>query len=208
MGDLLTQLERHGLLSQLPSFHTPADRAILLAGEPPDGAYLLESGQAVVRTLDSRGGSTILHRYLPGELFGELELICGQNVATTVYAATDCRGYRIPAADFLPLLARENWLCMYLLHKLAALQLEEVPRVDARRSFTVRQKVAQLLLDSADAGGTVVLDKQETADILRITLRSVHRALRQLQDEGLVCASAHRVQLLDEQALRRLLPPV
>ena len=68
--------------------------------------------------------------------------------------------------------------------------------------------MAQLLLDSADAGGTVVLDKQETADILRITLRSVHRALRQLQDEGLIRALAHRVQLLDEQALRRLLPPV
>lgn len=208
MEDLLTQLERHGLLAQLPSFHTPAERAILLAGEPPDGAYLLQSGQAVVRTLDSRGGSTILHRYLPGEIFGELELICQQDTATTVYAATDCRGYYIPAADFLPLLQRENWLCLYLLHKLAHLQLVEVPKVDSRRTLTVRQKVAQLLLENADESGIVALDKQEAADVLRVTLRSVHRALRQLQDADLIGAGPHRVQLLDPEALRQLLGPV
>ena len=75
------------LLGHFVPFACKNGEAILLQGEVPEWACLLTEGEAVVRTLDPDGFSAILYRYRPGEIFGDLEIVCRQRVITTVFAA-------------------------------------------------------------------------------------------------------------------------
>ena len=91
MDNILEYLVQRGLLGHFAPFACKNGEAILLQGEVPEWACLLTEGEAVVRTLDPDGFSAILYRYRPGEIFGDLEIVCHQRVITTVFPLAPVR---------------------------------------------------------------------------------------------------------------------
>ena len=150
------------------------------------------------------GFSAILYRYRPGEIFGDLEIVCRQRVITTVFAAGDCRGCRIGGAALLALLQRDAGLALRLYEKTARQQLNQSLERTGAKGKTVAVRLAALLLANADENGVVTLPKQEMADALFTTLRSVHRALQKLEQAGLVRADRRAVTLLAREELAAL----
>lgn len=204
MDNILEYLVQRGLLGHFAPFACKNGEAILLQGEVPEWACLLTEGEAVVRTLDPDGFSAILYRYRPGEIFGDLEIVCHQRVITTVFASGDCRGYRIGGEELLALLQRDAGLALRLYEKTARQQLNQSLERTGAKGKTVVVRLAALLLASADENGVVTLPKQEMADALLTTLRSVHRALQKLEQAGLVRADRRAVTLLARGELAAL----
>lgn len=204
VDNILEYLAQRGLLGHFSPFACKNGEAILLQGEVPEWACLLTEGEAVVRTLDPDGFSAILYRYRPGEIFGDLEVVCRRRVITTVFAAGDCRGYRIGGEALLALLRQDAGLALRLYEKTARQQLDQSLERTGAKGKTVAVRLAALLLASADEQGVVTLPKQEMADALFTTLRSVHRALQQLEQAGLVRSDRRAVTLLSREELAAL----
>ena len=205
LTDLLSELKDRNILNQFDTFIAPAGSAILLQGEPADQVYILATGQALVCLLFPDGKLATLFRGGAGDVFGEAELICMRNIVTTVYAETQCTGYCLPRSAFLVLLQRENWLCFQLLCTAEERSLDRITQLLQRGRQTSTQKVAQFLLESAGSAVRVPVTKQSIANVLQISVRSVHRALQQMQQQGLIINNSQQVQIINRPALCALL---
>ena len=66
---------------------------------------------------------------------------------------------------------------------------------------TVREQVAEVLLDEADSYGEIHLSQGSLADLLGASRQSVNEALASMRDEGTVKTGYRLIRVLDERRL-------
>lgn len=107
---------------QLISF--PKDKIIIRKGDPADNFYIIVTGR--VEILNDAGiPMTALG---PGDVFGEMSLICNENINATVQAGNDCEALFINQQQFKKLMEHEPSLHMYFT-KLLAKRLSDSNRI-------------------------------------------------------------------------------
>ena len=76
---------------------------ILRQGDPGDSLYVVRSGQVAVR-LDTRGGHREIATLVPGQFFGEMSLMTGENRSATIVAKSDVECYIVDKDAFQQIL--------------------------------------------------------------------------------------------------------
>src|SRR6266542_5722415 len=174
--------------------------------EPADYLYKIVSG--TVRTykvlLDGRRQIGAFH--LPGDIFG---FETGNEHTLSAEAITDCKITVIKRSAVMALAARDNDVARQM-WELTARELQRVQKHSLALIRTAEERVAGFLLEMADRvanGGTVELSmsRQDIADYLGLTIETISRTLKLLEDAAAIeVARRRRILLRNRSALRRL----
>lgn len=188
------------------SFET--GQTIFRQGNPCPGVFIVDRG--LVRIVRNGIGAQehVLHLCGPDQSFAEVAVFGKFDLPATAIAvqATEC--VMIPAAPFQAELARNHALCLQLLAGMAQWTHHFVGMLDDLVLRDAVQRVARLLCDSqTDAAGNTVLTgaKKDLANHLNLSSETFSRALRQLNDRGLVKTGVNKaLRVCDRDSLRRL----
>jgi len=174
--------------------------------EPSDYLYKVVSGTVRTYKVLVDGRRQIGAFHLPGDIFG---LETGDEHALSAEAITDCKITVIKHSALMALAARDNEVAREM-WGLTARELQRVQEHSLVLIKSAEERVAGFLLEMAErvsAGGAVELpmSRQDIGDYLGLTIETVSRTLKLLEDAAAIeVAQRRRILLRNRSALRRL----
>jgi len=177
-------------------------------GENEPAEYLYKVFSGTVRTykvlVDGRRQIGAFH--LPGDIFG---LETADVHTFSAEAITDCKIIVIKRSTVIALAARDNDVARQM-WELTACELRRVQEHSLVLIKSAEERVAGFLLEMADrvpSNGAVELpmSRQDIADYLGLTIETVSRTLKHLEDAAAIeVPKRRRILLRNRSALRRL----
>ena len=169
---------------------------IVTEGDPGETLFFIKDGAAKVTRAGEDGREVILAFLRPDDLFGELSILDGLERSANVIAIDDSEVYFIERRDFLDLIQRYPALSAQLLQELARRirasdqQIEFLALGDARsKVFRTLVRIAEDIGLSRGESDVIIggsLSQQDLADMAGTSRETVSRALKNLEDEGLI----------------------
>ncbi len=169
-------------------------------GAPSESAYVIQKGQVeLYRTRNDQ--RRVIGRVGEGAVIGDIAMFQGQPYVSAARAIDSVTAFRFDRAKLIPVLLANPRIAMRWL--VAGLnQLEATQRRVIRLMHrTVREQVAEMLLDEADGFGEVHLSQTSLATLLGASRQSINEALSDLRKEGLVETAYRMVRVLDMDTL-------
>lgn len=196
-GDLNAIAAAGSYVSKYPGTH------LFREGEPSVAAYVIREGEVeLYRTND--GAEFIVGRVGPGAVIGDIALFQDRPYISSARAADAVTAFRLDRAKLLPVLIDHPMVAVRWL--VAGLnQLERTQRRVLRLLHrTVREQVAELLLDEADRYGEVRLSQANLASLLGASRQTVNQALGELRASGAVETGYRVITVVDRGRLEAI----
>ena len=174
--------------------------------EPADYLYKVVSGTVRTYKVLVDGRRQIGAFYLPGDMIG---LETGNEHTFSAEAISDCKIIVIKRSVVLALAARDNEVARQM-WELTARELHRVQEHSLVLIKSAEERVAGFLLEMAERGagdGTVELpmSRQDIADYLGLTIETISRTLKHLEDAAAIeMAKRRSILLRNHSALRQL----
>ena len=169
-------------------------------GTPATAAFVLQRGQVeLYRTRQE--GRRVGGRVGEGGVIGDIAMFQNQPYISSAEAVGAVVAFRFDRQRLLPVLLEHPTIAMrWLVAGLS--QLEAMQRRILRLMHrTVREQVAEMLVDEADRYGEVHLSQSSLATLLGASRQSVNEALSALRREQLVETGYRVIRVLDEAGL-------
>ncbi|MGY0236944.1 Crp/Fnr family transcriptional regulator [Longispora urticae] len=177
-------------------------------GGPADRVVLIDEGWVRVTTDSASGYVSVLATRGPGELVGELAAIDGAARSATVSAIQDVRAVAVSAEKYRACLASHPDFAWNLLRQLVCRLRESDRRRAEYGGHTSVERVARVLHDmlrlrgvTVPGGIEVTVSHRELAGAASTSRESVVRALRALQEAGVVRTGRKSVLVLASDQL-------
>jgi CRP/FNR family transcriptional regulator, nitrogen fixation regulation protein len=183
-----------------------ANAEIYGENKPADYLYKVVSGTVRTYKVLVDGRRQIGAFHLPGDIFG---LETGEVHTFSAEAITECKVIVIKRSTVMALAARDNDIARQM-WELTARELQRVQEHSLVLIKSAEERVAGFLLEMADrasGGGAVELpmSRQDIADYLGLTIETVSRTLKHLEDAAAIeVPKRRRILLRNRSALRRL----
>lgn len=151
----------------------PKGHSLFEQGAATANVYFIRSGIVKCSFAEDRDKEYILEFMGEGEVLGEIEAICRTPVMSTVRSISELSVYMMDKTSFLDLLSRHAAFNFAIMELLAVRVSNTATRSARQQLNTLEHNLANLLavLESERLPCT----KQELADYLGITLRSLNR---------------------------------
>ena len=185
--------------------HAAAGTPLLEQGSDADHIGIITSGE-VELTHRRRGRREVLQVLHPGDVYGDIPLLCSLPTPFGARAASDVAVIELDVARFWALLEQRPQVCRRMLFSVAS-RLERMQR----RLLTVTagdltHQVAALLLDETGPdAGIVPLSQSKIAELLGATRPSVNRVLKAMEAAGQLRLGYRHIEVLDPPGLERAL---
>lgn len=195
---------------------TPADlEALADAGSYVDkypGTHLFKEGQdASAAFVVQRGevelyrtraaGRRVVGRVRPGAVIGDIAMFQGRPYISSAKAVTPVRAFRFERSRLIPVLIEHPVTAMrWLVAGLSQLEATQ-QRVIRLMHRTVREQVAEVLLDEADDYGEIHLSQGSLADLLGASRQSVNEALAGMRADETIETGYRIIKVLDKGRL-------
>ena len=172
-------------------------------GSVADAAYVMQRGQVELYRLRT-GGPRVVGRVGEGGVIGDIAMFQNQPYISSAKAIGPVVAFRLDRQRLLPVLLEHPTIAMrWLVAGLS--QLEAMQRRVLRLMHrTVREQVAELLVDEADRYGEVHLSQSSLATLLGASRQSVNEALSSLRSADLVETGYRVVRVLNAPALAEI----
>lgn len=169
-------------------------------GSEANAAYVIERG-TVELYRGPNDQRRVVARVGPGAVIGDIAMFRQAPYFSSARAIDRVRAFRLDRDRLMPLLIEHPVIAVRWL--VAGLdQLEAVQRRVLRLLHrTVKEQVAELLLDEADHFGEVHLSQASLATLLGASRQSVNEALSDMRTDGLVDTGYRVVTVLDPAGL-------
>jgi CRP/FNR family cyclic AMP-dependent transcriptional regulator len=202
------ELERFSHVAVPRSF--PAGTRVFHEGDNSDACYIVSEGSFRVTREHSDGRAITLATLGPGEIFGELAMLDGDQRSASAEALTDGELLALPAGDVRSLLARHPEIALKLVAGLVRRLRAANVRLSRQSFQTVPSRVAgilsQLSKDAQDGDPgeevTIRMTQNDLAQLAGTSRESVSRFLAELERAGVVRSGRGRVTVLDPPKLR------
>jgi CRP/FNR family transcriptional regulator, anaerobic regulatory protein len=157
--------------------HFPKGHSVIDQGTTPANVFVVRSGIVKCTFAEEHDKEFIIEFLGEGEVLGEIEAICKVPAFSSVRTISELSAYMIDKASFLDLLARHAAFNFAILETVAVKVANTATRNARQQLNTLEHNLANLLemLESEQLPCT----KQELADYLGITLRSLNRLLKE-----------------------------
>ena len=180
------------------------DEVIFLEGDPCAGLFIVQTGHVKIYAASPEGREQILTITGPRDSFNDVAVFDGGPNPASAQAMETVELLVIERSTMLKLFERYPKLAQAVVAVLAGRARMLVSMVQDLSLRSVTGRLAKLLLDQALQGGEAVpLTRQQMAARLGTIREMVSRALRQLEDEGLVRREGHEIIITDRAALER-----
>ena len=193
-GDLRALASAGEYVEKYPGTH------LFKEGMPANAAFVLQKGHVeLYRT--RREGQRVVGRVGEGAVIGDIAMFQGQPYISSAKAIGAVTAFKLERSKLLPVLIEHPMIAMRWL--VAGLnQLESTQRRVIRLMHrTVREQVAELLLDEADSYGEVHLSQSSLATLLGASRQSVNEALSDLRKRGFAETGYRMVRVKDQTGL-------
>ncbi|MCB1420350.1 MAG: Crp/Fnr family transcriptional regulator [Notoacmeibacter sp.] len=190
----------------LKPMDVPAGAVLFRPGDEAKGFVLVHSGRVAVYLTGKSGREILLYAVEPGEtcIQTTLGLLGGQHYTGEAVAETPVAMSLIPRRLFLELMAGSEQFRSFVF-KAFADRMADVTRVLEQVAFVkVESRLASLLVERADPGGTVELTHQAIATAIGSAREVVSRRLEALRARGMVSLDRGQIRIEDRPALRAL----
>lgn len=169
-------------------------------GESSDAAFIIEEGDVELYR-GAKSSHRIVGRVHEGAVIGDIAMFRGEPYISSARAIGPVIAYRFDRDKLLPVLIEHPVIALRWL--VAGLeQLERTQRRVLRLMHrTVKEQVAELLLDEADGYGEVHLSQSSLATLLGTSRQSVNEALSELRSAGAAETGYRLIKVLDTDAL-------
>jgi CRP-like cAMP-binding protein len=183
----------------------PKGSVILFEDDPGDALFVVRSGRVKVVLLAEDGREVILSLLGVGEYFGELSLIDDQPRSAHVIAMEESTLLVLRREDFRRRVDASPGVAWVLLQVLSRRLRRADEKIGSLVLLDVPGRIARMLLDAAQEGGSDVIEKplthQTIAHVIGASRETVSRAMREFQDFGWVTTERRRIRLLNKAAL-------
>ncbi len=169
-------------------------------GEDSTAAFVIERGEVeLYRTRVA--GRRVVGRVRSGAVIGDIAMFQSQPYVSSAKAISRVRAFRLERSKLLPLLIEHPVIAMrWLVAGLSQLEATQ-QRVIRLMHRTVREQVAEVLLDEADDYGEVHLSQSSLADLLGASRQSVNEALAAFRNTGAIETGYRVITVKDTSAL-------
>jgi CRP/FNR family transcriptional regulator, cyclic AMP receptor protein len=179
-------------------------------GDPGNSLFAVISGTVKISISSPEGRNAILNLVGPGELFGEVSVLDGQDRSADATANTNCEIYVIDRRDFLPFVRSQPALAMKFVEILCARlrwtsdQVEQVILQDlpGRLASTLLGLIERRKLDPESR--TITITQQEISEMVGMTRESINKQLRAWAARGWVRLEHGAIVVLAPDSLRDL----
>lgn len=172
-------------------------------GAESTAAFVIQKGSVeLYRT--RAAGRRVVGRVGSGAVIGDIAMFQGEPYISSAQAVDPVTAFRLDRTKLLPMLMQHPRIAMrWLVAGLSQLEATQ-RRVLKLMHHTVKEQVAEMLLDEADAYSEVHLSQSSLATLLGASRQSVNEALSQLRSEGMVDTGYRVIRVLDPKGLARL----
>lgn len=169
-------------------------------GEDSNAAFLVQRGEVeLYRT--RAAGKRVVGRVRPGAVIGDIAMFQGRPYISSAKAVTAVRAFRFERSRLVPVLIEHPVIAMrWLVACLSQLESTQ-QRVIRLMHRTVREQVAEVLLDEANDYGEVQLSQGSLADLLGASRQSVNEALAGMREEKMIDTGYRVIRVLDRTGL-------
>ncbi len=175
---------------------------VMRQGDAANGFYLLLQGQVIVGRYAANGTLTIFGVAGSGDLFGELAFFAGTPRLADTIADGAVEVVHFDNANYGKIVATEPKLTAMIIKSLASQCRVILERLDAERTMSLADRLAQALLSmETSAGETISCTHQQLGDLIGVSRVSLGVALRQLERSGAIAGSYGKVRIIDRQQL-------
>lgn len=172
-------------------------------GEPSLHAFVIERGRVELYRGHKSAGR-IVHRVGRGTVLGDIAMFRNEPYQSSAKAIEATVAFRFDRDRLLPLLIQRPVITLrWLVAGLSQLEATQ-RRVLGLMHRTVKQQVAEVLLDEADERDEVHLSQASLASLLGAARQTVNEALAELTEEGLTQTGYRLIKILDERRLVEL----
>ena len=200
-----SELTKFGELLREKSY--PKGSVILFEDDPGDALCVVRAGRVKVVLVAEDGREVILGLLGPAEHFGELSLIDDQPRSAHVIAMEESALLVLRRDDFKRRVEQSPSVAWSLLTELSRRLRRADDKIGSLVLLDVPGRIARMLLDAADEGGSEMIDKplthQTIAHVIGASRETVSRAMRDFQDSGWVTTERRRIRLTDRAALEK-----
>ena len=180
-------------------------QVIFVQGDPCRGLYFIEDGLVAVRKTDDAGQSAIVRLAYQGDTLGYRPMVANENHRATAEVINKARIRFIEASTMHGFLLTNPKLGMQFLEHTAQALGDAEERLFQVAALSVRARLIHLLILLRDHYGTTTSDgtlfvelpmtRGDLAEMIGARPESVSRALRDIQDDGLVDLSGRMVRV-------------
>ncbi len=170
------------------------------AGEEALHAYAIVQGEVELYRISS-GTRRVVARAGTGNVLGDIAMFRGEPYISSARALKPVRAFRFDRDKLLPVLVQHPVVTLrWLVAGLSQLEATQ-RRVLRLMSRTVKEQVAQLILDEGDDKGEVHLSQTAIGTLLGASRQTVNEALSQLRREGAVETGYRSIRVRDAAKL-------
>lgn len=165
-------------------------------------AYVVEKGEVeLYRTIgDLR---RVVTRVGEGTVLGDIAMFQEEPYISSAKAITPVRAFRLDRDKLLPVLVKHPVVTLrWLVAGLSQLEATQ-RRVLRLMHRTVKEQVAEMLLDEIDARGEVHMSQGTLATLLGASRQTVNEALAGLREAGATETGYRLIRVLDRRALAK-----
>ena len=212
---LFSELDLDDLMELMASCslkHVKKGTVLFAEGAPYRGMYVVIEGTVKVSRISADGKETVLHLLFPSQTLAEIPMFAGSDYPAHAETLEDTKLCFVERDGFLALIRRDTDLALKLLAGLSkrlralASQLEELTAHD------VRTRLLHFLLDEyyktthlhAAPQVRLPVTKSVLAASLGMSLETLSRTFRKLEDDGLLVIKGKVILIQDVERLRRL----
>jgi CRP/FNR family cyclic AMP-dependent transcriptional regulator len=185
----------------------PKGSVILFEDDPGDSLFIVREGRVKVVLVSEDGREVILGLLGVGEHFGELALIDDQPRSAHVIAMEESSLLVLRRDDFRRRVESSPSVAWSLLTELSRRLRRADGKIGSLVLLDVPGRIARMLIDSADEGGSDLIEKplthQTIAHLIGASRETVSRAMREFQDSGWISTDRRRIRLADRAALEK-----
>lgn len=206
---LLASLESEELAklaAVLQERRVPKGSYIVYASDPGPSMMFLAQGKAKVTLVSAEGKEIVINYLLPGDFFGEIALLTGEDRSANVVATSNCLLYVLNAEDFRRHMLENSGLTLAMMRELALRLRGTVAKIGDLALYDVYRRVARTLRTLAapkqEGSGEerlIIQERpthQELASMVGTSREMVTRALKGLEEDGCIIIEDKRIEVL------------
>jgi len=180
-------------------------------GESLNGVFCIKDGICKLTKLSANGKDQVVKLIEKGQILGQRSLISDERTNLQATALNDMEVCFIPKSEILRDLEKNNNFTMDILKEMANDLREADDIIVNMAQKSVRQRLAEALINISKNFGTnpdgtlsVLLSREDFANIVGTATESAIRVLSQFKKEGLISTLGKHIKIEDLEGLKRV----
>lgn len=188
-------------------------KRIFSVDTPVLGLFCIQSGKVKITHLNTEGKETLTQILSHGDILGHQDFFTKSTYTFSATALENCSICFIDKDFIAAAIKSDTSLAMQIIKKISAEMLDSEAKIYSMAHKSVRQRLADILLNLAKNFGqqegsrtklNIKLSRDEIGSMIGTVNETVTRFMTDFKDQGLITEENKTIYLLDETKLRQM----